>query len=187
MDQDPSKPFFEASHRQRGWILLLFALGLSGGCGGEIDTEDESSSFDVKTEEYELILVDADHESKIEAEKNQIVEEETKGIAPVDSSSANPRTLPIDTDVPKVVRYNPEGEFTVQIGGYSNAKVAGEKVQQLSQDGFPAYAIKNPQKKGFRVRIGYFSTQSDAKRFGELMKKDRGWDFWVDRRANEIF
>ena len=83
------------------------------------------------------------------------------------------------------VVYDPAGDFTVQIGTYEEARQAGERVKKLSAEGYPAYALANTGNKGARVRIGYFKTREDAERFGRVFKKDKGVDFWVDRRANE--
>jgi cell division septation protein DedD len=167
-------------------VTCSFLLGW-GGCSGEIDSEDELGTPNQVAEEYELILVDGDQKvdvEKDEGSKNKEVEREASADLRAVESISNPTD--IDQAIAAVI-YHPEGQFTVQIGVYSDAKVAGKLVQQLSKDGFPAYAIENPNKKGVRVRIGYFSTQDDAKRFGELMKKDRNWEFWVDKRANESY
>ena len=85
------------------------------------------------------------------------------------------------------IHYTPDGAFTVQVGLYRDAKAAGRVVRELSGAGYPAYAIAQPDKKGVRVRIGYFKSRGVAKRFGERLKKDRGLDFWVDSRSNEKF
>ena len=58
-------------------------------------------------------------------------------------------------------------------------------MKKLSAEGYPAYAIGNTGNKGARVRIGYFKTREEAERFGKVFKKDKGVEFWVDRRANE--
>ena len=73
----------------------------------------------------------------------------------------------------------------MQIGVYADATTACNMVRKLSGEGYPAYAVPNPDKKGVRVRIGYFKTRADARRFGTLFKQDKGMDFWIDRRANE--
>ena len=84
------------------------------------------------------------------------------------------------------VAYEPDGEFTVQVGVYSDVLKAGERVTELSALGYPAYVIAQPDGKGFRVRIGYFGTREDARAFGDIFSEDHGSDFWIDRRVNEL-
>lgn len=86
-----------------------------------------------------------------------------------------------------LIIYEPDGEFTVQIGLYENARMAAKIVSDLSSSGYPAYAIANPRSKGVRVRIGYFATREEADRFGKLLKEDRGVEYWIDRRSREQF
>ena len=85
------------------------------------------------------------------------------------------------------VEYDPEGEFTVQVGVYADAMRAAEKVRELDDLGYPAYAIARSEGDGVRVRIGYFRTRGDALRFGKIYSEDTGSEFWVDRRANEMY
>ena len=86
-----------------------------------------------------------------------------------------------------LIMYEPDGEYTVQIGLYEDAHIASKIVSDLSSAGYPAYAIANPRKKGVRVRIGYFATREEADRFGKLFKEDRGLEYWIDRRSQEKF
>ncbi len=93
----------------------------------------------------------------------------------------------VNADSTLLIMYEPEGEFTVQIGLYENARIAGKIVSELSSAGYPAYAIANPGSKGVRVRIGYFGSRWEAERFGRLLKEDRGLDYWIDRRSQESY
>ena len=83
--------------------------------------------------------------------------------------------------------FDPEGQYTVQIAGYSDSKKATEMVRSLGAEGYPAYAIPGPEKKNVRVRIGYFNSRKEAEVFGERFKADKDMDYWIDRRANEKF
>ena len=96
-------------------------------------------------------------------------------------------TAVVNADSALLIMYEPEGEFTVQIGLYENAQIAGKIVSELSSAGYPAYAIANPGSKGVRVRIGYFGSRPEAQRFGRLLKQDRGLDYWIDRRSQESY
>ena len=85
------------------------------------------------------------------------------------------------------VEYDPEGEFTVQVAVYPDARLAAERVLELDDLGYPAYAIAGVEGVGVRVRIGYFKTRSNALRFGSIFSQDTGSEFWVDRRVNEMY
>ncbi|HIC70422.1 MAG TPA: SPOR domain-containing protein, partial [Candidatus Latescibacteria bacterium] len=85
------------------------------------------------------------------------------------------------------VEYDPEGEFTVQVAVYPDARRAAERVLELDDLGYPAYAIAGIEGVGVRVRIGYFKTRSNAHRFGHIFSQDTGSEFWVDRRVNEMY
>ena len=157
-----------ASRRTRterwAWLFPGLLLGGLPGCGsGEPDDGDELGlQRDTDAERYELVIV-------------QGTPSQREGAALSDTAAGSDRP----------VVYDPEGDFTVQIGVYRDAKLAQHMVRQLTGDGYPAYAVPRPDTKGVRVRIGYFRTQADAQRFGQLIKKDRDLDFWVDRRSNE--
>ena len=84
------------------------------------------------------------------------------------------------------MEYDPEGEYTVQIAVFREARKAGERVLELSRLGYPAYSIARPDGEGVRVRIGYFKTRTDASRFAERFEKDSGSEYWIDRRTNEF-
>jgi hypothetical protein len=112
------------------------------------------------------------------AGRSEIVVVEADTASATDIASADSALLII---------YEPEGEFTVQIGLYENAQIAGKIVSELSSAGYPAYAIANPGSKGVRVRIGYFGSRGEAVRFGRLFKEDRGLDYWIDRRSKESY
>ena len=148
------------------WISLLLAMLLagSGGCGGgEIDRRDELGMDQVSDEDpYELVIVDGPRDTQGEGGAIQ----DTSGLP---------------------VRYDPKGEFTVQVGVYRRASAAGRVVRELSSEGYPAYAIAQPDNKGVRVRVGYFASKAAAQRFGNRFKQDRGMDFWIDRRSRESF
>ena len=160
----------EPRHRSHGcpercWRLALVCLTLvltGARCSDiELDRDDELGVDGSGSEDgVELVIVEAD--------------------APL------PPTPPENASGAAIV-YDAAGEFTVQIAITSNARGAGEMVQKLSAQGYPAYALARPDGQGVRVRIGYFSTRGDAVRFGERFQEDSGTEYWVDRRNNEMF
>lgn len=81
------------------------------------------------------------------------------------------------------VFFDPDGQFTVQVGVFQDAKRADQKVRELKDAGYPAYSVQSDA--GVRVRIGYFANRADADRFGRIFAKDRGVEYWIDQRADE--
>ena len=81
------------------------------------------------------------------------------------------------------VFFDPDGQFTVQVGVYREVKHAERIVHDLKSEGYPAYGSKSPE--GLRVRIGYFTKLAHAERFGRIFAADRGVEYWIDKRAEE--
>ena len=81
------------------------------------------------------------------------------------------------------VFFDPDGQFTIQVGVFRDAKRADQKVRELKDAGYPAYRLQSGA--GVRVRIGYFANRADAERFGRIFAKDRGVEYWIARRADE--
>ena len=169
------------------WLLPGAFLWVWSGCGNEeIDRRDELGlEQEGSDERIELVIVDASQtEDKSRSEippEESFPQEDSQSVETslVEQEEAGGESTP--------VYFDPQGDFTVQIGVYSDAKTAREMVNKLSAEGYPAYAVLKPDKKGTRVRIGYFKTRLDARRFGGIFKQDRGMDFWVDQRAGEEF
>lgn len=101
-------------------------------------------------------------------------------LTPADSGAA---PVEADTSDTSPVFFNPEGQFTVQVGVYRDIKRADQKVRALKDEGYPAYSVQSDA--GVRVRIGYFSTHADADRFGRIFAKDHSVEYWIDRRTDE--
>ena len=102
-------------------------------------------------------------------------------LTPADSvfTSANAG----DTSDASPVFFDPDGQFTIQVGVYRDAKQADQKVRELKDEGYPVYSVQSDA--GVRVRIGYFANHADADRFGRIFAKDRGVEYWIDRRTDE--
>ena len=99
------------------------------------------------------------------------------------SSDASDADDTSDPDDASPVFFDPDGQFTIQVGVFRDAKRADLKVRALKDEGYPAYSTQSGA--GVRVRIGYFANRADADRFGRIFAKDRGVEYWIDRRANE--
>lgn len=164
---------------RRGFICLLgWALYACG--GGEPDKGDELGNGQEEEGRYELVIVEAQSPAdRAEGQKGQ-----TDESAPIDSGATASKVSAGPASGGAIV-YDPQGEFTVQVGVYPDARTARQIVRELSAEGYPAYLTASRDGKGVRVRIGYFRTREEALRFGQLFKEDRGVDTWVDRKANE--
>ena len=81
------------------------------------------------------------------------------------------------------VAFAPDGEYTVQVGMFSEPVRARERLQQLKALGYPAYLL--PSDQGVRLRIGYFARREEADSFGQRFSREQGGQFWVDRRSKE--
>ncbi len=102
---------------------------------------------------------------------------------PAGTSDASDTSDTDDTSDANPVFFDPDGQFTVQVGVYRDAKRADQKVRELKDEGYPAYSVQSDA--GVRVRIGYFANRADADRFGRIFAKDRGVEYWIARRADE--
>ncbi|MDE2733426.1 MAG: SPOR domain-containing protein [Gemmatimonadota bacterium] len=100
-----------------------------------------------------------------------------------DAGDASDTSDTDDTSDANPVFFDPDGQFTVQVGVYRDAKRADQKVRELKDEGYPAYSVQSDA--GVRVRIGYFSNRADANRFGRIFARDRGVEYWIARRADE--
>ena len=156
-------------------ILLLASMWMMPACSYE---GDHSSSADGDTsvddaDEYELVLVD----------ESAVAEEALPEPIPADEDMME--ASPSRVSLPGAVVFAQDGNYTVQIGIHESARDARKRVLELSELGYPAYALAIRGDTRVRVRIGYFTAREDAERFGEIFKEDTGSDYWIDRRANE--
>ena len=148
--------------------MLAWTVLWTGGCADSGVREDEQAPEPAGRREI-VILTPADSVS-----------------APDDPSGptdASDPTDPSDASDASPVFFDPDGQFTIQVGVYRDAKRAEQKVRGLKDEGYPAYSVQSDA--GMRVRIGYFTNRADADRFGRIFAKDRGVEYWIARRANE--
>ena len=147
-----------------------------------IDTDDELG-VGVRAEDYQLIVV-GDGTGAADSSGLEFLAADSADVGAVTVPSPPEESA---AEAASSVEYDPRGEFTVQIALYPDAISAAERVGELDDLGYPAYAIARSEGVGVRVRIGYFKTRGDALRFGNIFSEDTGSEFWVDRRANEIY
>ena len=166
-------------------LALVFLGWVVWGCGGGAPDSEDELGHQEDEGRYELVFLDRP-ETGIEEETPDSTSELPSGKA--SGSRVEPAVEapePVDTSTPGLpVVFEPQGEYTVQVGSFQDARLAARAASELRAVGYPAYTVASPGK-GVRVRIGYFKTSADAQRFGEMFKADQGLKFWVDRRVDE--
>ena len=149
--------------------MLAWTVLWIGGCADESSVREDEQAPEPAGRRELVILTPADSVS-----------------APDDPSGptdASDPTDPSDASDASPVFFDPDGQFTIQVGVYRDAKRAEQKVRELKDEGYPAYSVQSDA--GMRVRIGYFTNRADAERFGRIFAKDRGVEYWIDRRVHE--
>ena len=143
-------------------LFICLALACSGCADEGIDREDELATED--NGRLELVVLEPANEGG----------DSTQVDLPADLSGEPANAT---------VFFDPDGQFTVQVGVYREIKHAERIVHDLKSEGYPAYGSKSPE--GLRVRIGYFTKLAHAERFGRIFAADRGVEYWIDKRAEE--
>ena len=165
-------------------LVMLLAVVIGGICCSEdqIDFNDELGMENDKSGKVAIVNIDSTMigSNGRDRESNSGNDPEYKGT---EKELTGTDHILTGSDM---ISYDPEGDFTVQVGVFSTAREAGQMVLTLSSMGYPAYSIAQPDGKGIRVRIGYFVSRNEAVSFGEIFKEDSGSDYWIDRRINEF-
>ena len=165
-----------AVNPNRLWMLSWTVLWI-GGCADSDVREDEQAPESEPAGRSEIvILTPADSVSAPAGASSGASDASDAGDAS-NTSDAD------DTGDASPVFFDPDGEFTIQVGVFRDAKRADQKVRELKSEGYPAYSVQSDA--GVRVRIGFFANRADANRFGRIFAKDRGVEYWIARRADE--
>lgn len=164
---------------------VLAALTLLIACGpGTPDTQDEDGTSGADGTHVELIYVDSDSAASERPETPaDTAPEETPAVAPEPLPDAPDAADEVGGD--DLLSYDADGAWAVQVGTYKTAASASRRVRELSDLGYPAYAVTHPAGQQVRVRIGYFASRGEADRFGQRFRRDHGGKYWVDRRTTE--
>ena len=72
------------------------------------------------------------------------------------------------------------GRYVVQVGAYKRRTAAAAFAADLGLMGLAAEVVSEAEI--HRVRIGPFSTISEARALGDRLRRDLGLDYWVDSR-----
>lgn len=90
-----------------------------------------------------------------------------------------------------IVEPGGDGDWVIQVGIHKSEEGAQGKVEKLAGIGIPAYVVQAATNAGlsgsyWRVRVGRWVKRADAQAYGESVLKPAGYNFWVDRKSNEL-
>ena len=109
---------------------------------------------------------------KSEPEQKEVIEEKETAEIVIEKPTPLEKKSPKDSGaMPKI---DPNGRYTVQIGAFQNQTEANKLVSSLKSNGYPAFIkqVQTPDKKNwYRVRVGTFSTRSNAVSYGDKLKQ----------------
>lgn len=160
------------------WMLAWTVLWI-GGCTDSDVREDEPTPESEPAGRSEIVILTPPDSASTPAGASEASEARDAS----DAGDASEASEADDTSDASPVFFDPDGEFTIQVGVFRDAKRADQKVRELKDEGYPAYSLQ--REAGVRVRIGYFANRADAERFGRIFAKDRGVEYWIDRRIHE--
>jgi len=102
--------------------------------------------------------------------KEMVTEKESSMINYVEKTPATQQTA----DKSAMPKIDPSGRYTVQIGAFQNQTEANKLMNSLKSNGYPALIkqVETPDNKTwYRVRVGTFSTKSEAVNYGDKLKQ----------------
>ena len=170
-----------AANSHRLWLLAWTVLWIGGCFDSDVPESEPTPESEPAGRSEIVILTPADSVSTPVAASD--ASDARAASTPVAASDASDAVAAGDTSDATPVFFDPDGEFTIQVGVFRDAKRADQKVRELKGEGYPAYSVQSDA--GVRVRIGYFTNRADAERFGRIFAKDRGVEYWIDRRIHE--
>ncbi len=160
--------------------MLAWTVLWIGGCADSDVRKDEQAPESEPAGRSEIVILTPTDSVSVPAGASSDASDASDAGDASNASDADDTGDPGDASP---VFFDPDGEFTIQVGVFRDAKRADQKVLELKSEGYPAYSVQSGA--GVRVRIGYFADRADANRFGRIFAKDRGVEYWIDRRANE--
>ncbi len=109
-------------------------------------------------------------------------------VAAAAPAKSKPSALPASSGSQN---FSKNGRYVVQVSSTASESDADRMVKKLKGLGYPAYVanVQNPTPTltgmYFRVRLGGFDNYSEAKDFAEGTLVPAGYDYWIDRKAND--
>ena len=165
-----------AANPNKLWMLAWTVLWI-GGCADSDVREDEPAPESEPAGRSEIVILTPADSVSTPAGASSDASDASDASDTEDASNAS------DPGDASPIFFDPDGQFTIQVGVFRDAKRADQQVRELKDAGYPAYSLQSDA--GVRVRIGYFANRADAERFGRIFAKDRGVEYWVARRADE--
>jgi DedD protein len=138
-----------------------------------IDTSEQKKELLPENKEEDGLNIDASEQKKEPLPENTV--SEPKKIGPSEealSVKAHQENKPKTITKTDITNKN----LTIQVASFKDPDVADKMVEELKKKGFPAYrSIGKVPGKGlwYRVRIGHFSSKSEAGSMLKMLKKDR--------------
>lgn len=138
-----------------------------------IDTSGQKKEPLPENKEVVSLNIDTSEQKKEPLPENTV--SEPKEIGPSEealSVEAHQESKPETLSKTDITNKN----LTIQVASFKDPDVADKMVEELKIEGYPAYrSIGKVPGKGiwFRVRIGYFSSQSEAGSMLKMLKKDK--------------
>ena len=165
--------------------MLAWTVLWIGGCAdSDVRKDEQAPASELAGRSEIVVLTPADSVSAPAGASDASDTSDTSDARDAgDASNASDADDTSDPDDASPVFFDPNGQFTIQVGVYRDVKRADQKVLELKSEGYPAYSVQSDA--GVRVRIGYFANRADANRFGRIFAKDRGVEYWIARRADE--
>lgn len=94
--------------------------------------------------------------------------------------AATPETTPAPAPETEPAEQGKTG-WVVQVGIYAEYAAADRAAEAFKRDGLPAF-VRRVDKDGktfYRLRIGVYDSQEEAKGVGETLKARHGLDYWI--------
>ena len=172
-----------AANSHRLWLLAWTVLWIGGCSDSDVPESDPTPESGPSGRSEIVILTPADSVSVPADASDTSATSDTRDDSDSGNASDAGDASDADDGDARPVFFDPDGEFTIQVGVFRDEKRAEQKVRELKDEGYPAYSVQSDA--GVRVRIGYFTNRADAERFGRIFAKDRGVEYWIDRRIHE--
>jgi len=177
---------------------VLAALTLAG-CPKKESPEDiEFAAQQAKKAAQAKKKVDVFDEFYVDDTKKAAADSKTKGSAkgkaeaPAATAAAPAVAKQQSAPLPAASgSFSKNGRYVVQVNSTASEGEANRMAAKLKNLGYPAYVVSvqnpTPSLTGtyFRVRLGGFDSYSEAKAFAEGTLASAGYDYWVDRKAND--
>ena len=174
---------------QRTYYVAFGIALLIQSCGTANDQEEPHRGAD--DTRYEIVIVDSagvQEPGQSDAESAAVRPPPSEMPAAESIDASQPPPPPgVDDEAggDRLLSFDPDGQYVVQVGVLADLGKARKRVRQLVDLGYPAFLAGRPSTEQTRIRIGFFGSHDDATQFGQRFVRDHGGEFWVDRRPSK--